>query len=65
MSATTWNEKFELFDESYFTSDIQNYCKYLNKKHEIVTDNPPLRIYANKIENRIKFKIKTGYYLEL
>ena len=46
MSATTWNEKFELSDESYFTSDIQNYCKYLNKKHEIVTDNPPLRIYA-------------------
>ena len=65
MSATTWNEKLELSDGSYFTSDIQNYCKYLNKKHEIVTDNPPLRIYANKIENRVKFKLKTGYYLEL
>ena len=22
-------------------------------------------MYVNKIENRIKFKIKTGYYLEL
>ena len=22
------------------------------------------RIYVNKIENRIRFKIKTGYYLE-
>ena len=28
-------------------------------------DNPPARIYVNKIENRITFKIKTGYYLEL
>ena len=24
-----------------------------------------IRIYINKIENRITFKIKTGYYLEL
>ena len=29
------------------------------------TDNPSVRIYVNKIENRITFKIKTGYYLEL
>ena len=27
------------------------------------TVNPSIRIYANKIENRIVFKIKTGYYL--
>ena len=27
--------------------------------------NPSIRIYINKIENRITFKIKTGYYLEL
>ena len=27
--------------------------------------NPSIRIYVNKIENRITFKIKTGYYLEL
>ena len=35
------------------------------KKHDTVTDNPSIRIYVNKIENRIIFKIKTGYYLEL
>ena len=35
------------------------------KKHETVTDNPSIMIYVNKIENRISFKIKTGYYLEL
>ena len=28
-------------------------------------DNPSLRIYVNKIENRIRFKIKKGYYLKL
>ena len=34
------------------------------KSHETVTDNPPIRIYGIKIENRIAFKIKTRYYLE-
>ena len=34
-------------------------------KHGGKTDNPSIRIYVNKIENRITFKIKTGYYLEL
>ena len=28
-------------------------------------DNPSIRIYVNKIENIITFKIKSGYYLEL
>ena len=27
--------------------------------------NTSIRIYVNKIENRIVFKIKTGYYLQL
>ena len=35
------------------------------KKHETVIDKPSIRIYVNKIENRITFKIKTGYYLEI
>ena len=35
------------------------------KNHEEIIDNPSVRIYVNKIENRIIFKIKTGYYLEL
>ena len=30
-----------------------------------MTDNPPITTYANKSENKITFKIKTGYYLEL
>ena len=35
------------------------------KNHGEEIDNPSIRIYVNKIENRIKLKIKTGYYLEL
>ena len=34
------------------------------KKHETLTENPPVQIYPNKIKNRIVFKIKTGYKLE-
>ena len=30
-----------------------------------MTDNPPIRIYVNKIQNRIKYKIKTGYHLQI
>ena len=41
------------------------YLEYIIKQHDTVTGNSPIRIYENKIENRIIFKIKTGYYLEL
>ena len=32
--------------------------------HEENTDNPSVKIYVNKTENRITFKIKNGYSLE-
>ena len=41
------------------------YFEYMLKKHETITDNPSIRIYVNKIENRTTFKIKAGYYLKL
>ena len=56
MLAPTWNEGFELPDESFSVSDIQDYFKCL-KKHETVTDNPSIVIYVNKIGNRIKLLI--------
>ena len=65
ISAPTWNEEFELPDGSYSISDIQDYFEYILKKHSESVDNPSIRIYVNKIENRITFKIKSGYYLEL
>ena len=44
---------------------MQDLFKYIIKKDEKSTDTTPVRIYVNEIENRIIFKIKTGYYLEL
>ena len=64
-SAATWNNKFELPDGSYSVSDVQDYFEYIFKKSTKKIDNPSIRIHANKVENRITFKIKTGYYLEL
>ena len=65
ISAPTWSEKFELPNGSYSISDIQDYFEYILKKHSESVDNPSIRIYVNRIENRITFKIKSGYYLEL
>ena len=38
---------------------------FMNYIYETVTDNLPIRIYVNKIENVITFKFKLGNYLEL
>ena len=65
ISAPTWSKEFELPDGSYSISDIQDYFEYILKKHSESVDNPSIRIYVNRIENRITFKIKTGYYLQL
>ena len=59
ISAPTWNDGFDLPDGSYSISDIQDYFEF------IIVENPPIQIYPNKIKNRIVFKIKTGYKLEL
>ena len=44
---------------------IQDYFEQITKKHETIADNPPVQIYVNKMKDRIAFKIKTGYKLEL
>ena len=63
--APTWNDEFNVPYRSDSVSDIQDYFEYIIKKHENIADIPPVQIYVNKIENRIVFKIKTGYKLEL
>ena len=63
--APAWNDKFELPDGSYFVSDIQDYFEYVFKKHGENTDKSSVEIYVNKTENRVIFKIKDGYSLEL
>ena len=64
MTAPTWNEEFELPDGSYSISDVQDYFEYILKKHGEKAVNPSIKIYINKIENRITFKIKIGHYLD-
>ena len=58
-------KSFKLPDGSYSVSDVQDYFEYILKKHSESVDNPSIGIYVNKVENRITFKIKNGYYLEL
>ena len=65
ISAPTWNEEFTLPDGSYSESDMQDYFEFILKKHGEDTDKPSIQIYVNKIEDRITFKIKNGYSLEL
>ena len=65
ISAPAWNDKFELPDGSYSVSDIQDYFEYILKNHRENINNPSIKTYVNKIENRITFKVKTGYNLKL
>ena len=65
ISAPTWNDGFDLSDESYSISDVEDFFEYIIKKHETIADDSTVQIYVNKIKNRIVFKIKTGYKLEL
>ena len=62
--APTWNEEWELLDGSYSVSDIQCYFEYILKIWR-KTDNPSIRMYVMKIENKITFKIMAGYYVAL
>ena len=65
ISGPTSNETFDLPDGSYNISEIQDYFEYIIKKHEAIGENAAILIYANTINNRIVFKIKSGYKLEL
>ena len=65
ISTPTWSQKFDLSDGSYNIPEIQDYFEYIIKKHETIAETAPILIYANNINNKIVFKIKTGYKLEL
>ena len=64
ISAPTRNDTFDLSDGSYSVADIQDYFEFIIKKHKTLTENLPFQI-VNKIKNRIVFKIKMDYKLEL
>ena len=52
-------------DGSYSIAALQNYFEYIIKKHETIAEVSPVLIYVKEINNRIVFKIKSGYKLEL
>ena len=58
ISAPTLNDTFDLPDGSYSISDIQDYFKYIIKKHETIANDSPVQIYVNKIKNELFFKQK-------
>ena len=45
----------------HILSDIQDCFEFILEKHGEDIDKPSVEIYVNKIEDRIKFKIKDGY----
>ena len=63
ISASTWNDI--LIYLMIPIAGIQVYFEFIIKKHETLTETPPVQIYVNKIKNRIVFKIRTGHKFEL
>ena len=54
-----------MLDGTYSVSNIQDYFEYILKEHGVNIDKLSVRIYVNKIENRITFKTKNGRSIEL
>ena len=55
------NDEVELPDGSHSVSDIQDYIKYIIKKHETLTKIPRIDNYINRINNRLLFKKRWIY----
>ena len=58
ISAPKWNDTFDLPNGSYSIADIQDYFEFIIKKHETLTENPPVQIYPNKIKKQDCFQNK-------
>ena len=69
ITAPSWNDEFELLHGSYSMSDVQDNIEYIAKHYIILNRTlptiPTIPIYFNKINNRLVFKIKDRYKLEL
>ena len=63
--APLWNHDFDLPDGSYSLSDIQDCIQYIIKKLEKLTKIHPIHVYIDRNNNRLVFKVKDGYKLEL
>ena len=59
------DDKFQLPNESYSVSDIQDYFESILEKHGEDIDEASVQIYVNKTENKITFEVREGYSFEL
>ena len=66
ISASTWNDVFDLPNGLYSISDIDDYFEFIFKNTKLrLAENPPIQFYLNKIKSRSVFEVKTGYKLEM
>ena len=65
ISAPTWNDNLNYQMGHILYQIFKTILSIFKKKHNEKIDNSSIKIYVNKTENRVTFKIKTGYYLKL
>ena len=56
ISASTWNDEFDLPVGSYSIADIQDYFEFIIKKHETLTGNPPVQFMLIKSKTELFLK---------
>ena len=59
------NDEFELPNDFYSVSCIQDYINFIIKKHKTLTTIPPIHAYINRIDDILVFKLKDEHKLEL
>ena len=64
-SSPAQNDKLELPDGLNSVSDIQDQFEYILKKHGKNIDNPSMKTYVNKIENKLHSELKMDRVLNL
>ena len=64
-NSSNMDSEFELPNGFYCVSNIHNYMEYIINKHETLTTIPHTHVYISRINNRLVFKIKGRYKLEL
>ena len=55
----------KLLYDTYSVSDIQDYTTFIIKKHKKITTILPIHVYIKRTNDRLVFKIKERYKLEL
>ena len=62
--APTWNDEFKLPDGSFSVSDVQDYFKFILKKHKENIDKPPVKYMLIKLKIVLHLKLKMDMILK-